>query len=130
MGPELLYECRRIMSDSLTQVLETTMTTDRTGSNNKDRAQSKDNESHTPHESTLPDHASRNMPEGEVLEDSETRTTEADTKRKNGQERDDKKVVSFRNNCRINIATSIMRYDAVGVGKFKNMYFVERFSVV
>ena len=85
------------MSDSLVQVLETsTMTTDRTS--NKDRTHSKDGESHTshgPHDSAAPqDHASRDLPEGETLEEDETPTAEVENRNKNGQEKDDKKVPS------------------------------------
>lgn len=83
------------MSDSLVQVLETsTMTTDRTS--NKDRTHSKDGESHAshgPHDPAAPqDHASRELPEGETLEERETPTAEAENRNQNGQEKDDKKV--------------------------------------
>ena len=87
------------MSDSLVQVLETsTMTTDRTG--NKERTHgNKDGESHATHATQDPaaaqDHASRELHEGEALEESETPTAEAENRSKNGQERDDKKVSSF-----------------------------------
>lgn len=85
------------MSDSLVQVLETsTMTTDRTG--NKERTHGKDGESHASHATHDPaaaqDHASRELQEGEVLEDNETPAAEAENRNKNGQERDDKKVSS------------------------------------
>lgn len=83
------------MSDSLVQVLETsTMTTDRTG--NKERTHGKDGESHASHATHDPaatqDHASRELQEGEALEDNETPAAEAENRNKNGQERDDKKV--------------------------------------
>ena len=85
------------MSDSLVQVLETsTMTTDRTG--NKERTHSKDGESHASHGPHDPaaaqDHASRELPEGETLEEHETPSAEAENRNKNGQEKDDKKVPS------------------------------------
>lgn len=85
------------MSDSLVQVLETsTMTTDRTS--NKDRTHSNDGESHAshgPHDPAAPqDHASRELPEGETLEERETPTAEAESRNQNGQEKDDKKVPS------------------------------------
>ena len=85
------------MSDSLVQVLETpTMTTDRTG--NKERTQGKDGESHASHAThdpaTAQDHASREIQEGEALEENETPAEEAENRNKNGQERDDKKVSS------------------------------------
>ncbi|XP_078375962.1 uncharacterized protein LOC144659411 isoform X3 [Oculina patagonica] len=82
------------MSDSLVQVLETsTMTTDRTG--NKERTHNKDGESHATHATHEPaaaqDHASRDLQEGEALEENETPAAEAENRNKNGQERDDKK---------------------------------------
>jgi len=85
------------MSDSLVEVLETsTMTTDRTG--NKERTHAKDGESHASHTTHDPaaaqDHASRELQEGEALEDNETSAAEAENRNKNGQERDDKKVSS------------------------------------
>lgn len=82
------------MSDSLVQVLETgnTMTTDRTS--NKERTHgAKDGESHASHDTTTaPDHANRELPEGEALEGNETQAADAENRNKNGQERDDKKV--------------------------------------
>jgi len=86
------------MSDSLVQVLETgnTMTTDRTS--NKERTHgAKDGESHASHDpTTAPDHANRELPEGEALEGNETQAADAENRNKNGQERDDKKVSSSR----------------------------------
>ena len=87
------------MSDSLAQVLETgRMTTDRTG--NKERTHgTKDGESHASHGShdpaAAPDHASREIPE-EAREGNESQSADAENRGKNGQERDDKKVSSFR----------------------------------
>ena len=81
------------MSDSLAQVVETgTMTTDRTGNNERTHA-AKDSESHGSHASheTPPDHANREIP-SEALEEKETQSTDAENRNKNGQERDDKKV--------------------------------------
>lgn len=85
------------MSDSLVQVLETsTMTTDRTG--NKERTHGKEGESHATHATHEPaavqDHASRDLQEGEALEENEMPAAEAENRNKNGQERDDKKVSS------------------------------------
>ena len=85
------------MCDSLVQALETsTMTTDRTG--NKERAHGKDGESHATHathdSAAAQDHASRELQEGEALEENETSAAEAENRTKNGQERDDKKVSS------------------------------------
>lgn len=85
------------MSDSLLQVLETgKMTTDRTGNSKEQRTHgAKDGESHTSHDSTTTlDHANRDVPEGEVIEESETQAADAENRNKNGQERDDKKVSS------------------------------------
>ncbi|KAJ7380197.1 RNA binding motif, single stranded interacting protein 3 [Desmophyllum pertusum] len=85
------------MNDSLVQVLETsTMTTDRTGTKEQ-RTHGKDGESQASHAPPDPaatqDHASRELPEGEALEENETPATEAENRNKNGsQERDDKKV--------------------------------------
>lgn len=83
------------MSDSLAQVVETgTMTTDRTGNNERTHA-AKDSESHGSHAShdpgTPPDHANREIP-SEALEEKETQSADAENRNKNGQERDDKKV--------------------------------------
>lgn len=85
------------MSDSLVEVFETsTMTTDRTG--NKERTHGKDGESHASHGTHDPaaaqDHASTELQEGEMLEDAESPAAEAESRNKNGQERDDKKVSS------------------------------------
>ena len=69
------------------------MTTDRT--DNKERTHGKDGESHASHDpAAAQDHASRELQEGEALEDNETPAAEAENRNKNGQERDDKKVSS------------------------------------
>lgn len=81
------------MNDSLAQTLDT-MTTDRSSNKEKEGSHS----SHSSHDASVDDHATRTVvSEGEpVAHDSELLpAADVENRKKNGQEKDDKKVTNF-----------------------------------